>query len=217
MLTKQTSYDNAESFANRLRNARFRFFEERLNGLPNRRLTVLDIGGFEQFWVARGYHGHERFEITVLNLGVEPTHYPNIRSVKGDACDLSDFTDRQFDIVFSNSVIEHLHTYEGQQAMAREVQRVGHYHFVQTPNRFFVIEPHYLLPWFQFMPKAVQLSVLTKTSLSRLKRMSREDALAVLDEVRLLSEGEFRTLFPKSNIYYEKFLGMTKSFTAHNL
>jgi hypothetical protein len=38
-----------------------------------------------------------------------------------------------------------------------------------------------------------------------------------VDEIRLLSEGEFRRLFPQSSIYKEKFLTMTKSFTAHNL
>ncbi|MQA28767.1 MAG: methyltransferase domain-containing protein [Luteitalea sp.] len=217
MFKNLTDYDNKDSLVNRIRNARFHFFEERLKALGPGRLTVLDVGGFEKFWVNRGYNGRDCLEITLLNLEEEPTHYPNLRSVKGNACDMREFTDRQFDVVFSNSVIEHLHTYESQQAMAREVQRVGRHHFVQTPNRYFFIEPHFLLPWFQFMPRAVQIATLTKTSLARFKRLRPEAAQSLLDEIRLLSEQEFRGLFPKSQLYEEKFLGMIKSFTAHNL
>jgi Methyltransferase domain len=217
MLTKLTSYEDTESFVNRMRNVRFRFFDERITALNHGHLTVLDVGGNEQFWVARGYQGRPGVHITVLNLEKEPTHYPNVTSVKGNACDLSEFADGQFDVVFSNSVIEHLYNYDAQQAMAREVQRVGKYHFVQTPNRFFFIEPHYLLPGFQFLPRAMQTAVLTKTSWSRQSRMDPADAEAILDEIRLLTEAEVRRLFPRSRIYKEKFFGMTKSFTAHNL
>jgi hypothetical protein len=217
MLKNLTDYDNKDSLVNKIRNARFHFFEERLKALGPGRLTVLDVGGYERFWENRGYLGNGRLDITLLNLEAEPTHYPNMRSVRGNACDLREFSDQQFDIAFSNSVIEHLYTYESQQAMAREVQRVARYHFVQTPNRYFFMEPHFLLPWFQFMPRALQLGTLTKTSLARFKRMSLEHANSILDEIRLLSEQEFRGLFPQSRIYKERLAGMIKSFTAHNL
>jgi hypothetical protein len=39
----------------------------------------------------------------------------------------------------------------------------------------------------------------------------------MLDEIRLLSEGEFQQLFPDSHIYHERFMGMTKSFTAYTI
>jgi Methyltransferase domain len=218
MLKKLTSYDDKNSLTNRLRDARLRFFAERLQTLGDRPVTLLDVGGYEQFWVSRGYQYHPHLHITLLNLDEEPTHYPNVKSVKGNACDMGEFGDQHFDVVFSNSVIEHLHSYEAQQAMAREVQRVGKHHFVQTPNRHFFIEPHYLLPWFQFLPRAQQLVILTKTSLSRrFKRMSVEAATETLNEIRLLSAKEFRSLFPQSQIYEEKFLGMAKSYTAYNL
>jgi hypothetical protein len=217
MLKKLTTYDDKNSLVNRIRNARLRFFDERMRALGHRRLTLLDVGGYEQFWVSRGYHEHPDLQVTLLNLEEEPTHYPNMRSVKGNACDMSEFSDRQFDIVFSNSVIEHLHSYDSQQAMAREVRRVGRYHFIQTPNRYFFVEPHYLLPWFQFLPRALQLAILTKTSLTRFKRMSVAAANAQLDEIRLLTQSEVTRLFPESQVYREKFLGMTKSYTAYNL
>jgi hypothetical protein len=218
VLAKLTDYDNKDSLVNRMRDVRFRFFAERLSTLGNGRVTLLDVGGDEQFWINRGYEKQSRVQITLLNLREQVTHSPNMRSVRGNACDLSEFADRQFDVVFSNSVIEHLHTYDGQRAMAREVQRVGKHHFVQTPNRYFFFEPHYLLPGFQFLPRTLQPVVLTKTSLSRrFGRMSREDAVAIVDEIRLLTEKEFSALFPHSRIYKERFLGMTKSLTAYNL
>jgi hypothetical protein len=218
VLAKLTDYDNKGSLVNRMRDARFRFFVERLETLGNAPLRLLDVGGDEEFWVNRGYENQSRVQITLLNLAARRTRFANMRSVKGNARDLSEFSDRQFDVVFSNSVIEHLYTYESQQAMAREVQRVGKYHFVQTPYRYFLFEPHYLLPGFQFLPKAVQLAILTKTSLSRrFPRLSLEDAAAILAEIRLLSEREFLVLFPHSRIYRERMLGMTKSLTAYNL
>ena len=78
--------------------------------------------------------------------------HQNFKSIKGDATNLSNFKDNQFDIVFSNSLIEHLYTYENMKLMANETMRVGKKFFVQTPNKYFPIEPHYFFPFFQFMP-----------------------------------------------------------------
>jgi hypothetical protein len=212
-----TDYGDAASLVNRLRDRRLQFFDARLRALGLQRVSVLDVGGYERFWAVRGYGARQDVDITLLNLHAEHTTAPNMRSVAGDACDMRQFRDGQFDVVFSNSVIEHLHTFERQQAMAREVLRVGRYHFVQTPNRYFPVEPHYLLPCFQFLPRAVQHAVLTRTALSREGRLSSRDADAMLDEIRLLSRGEVARLFPGSRIYDERFMGLTKSFTAYTL
>lgn len=68
--------------------------------------------------------------------------------MKGDATNLSQYSDKSFDIVFSNSVIEHLYTKENQISMAKEVNRVGKNYFIQTPNYWFPIEPHWVFPSF---------------------------------------------------------------------
>ena len=60
------------------------------------------------------------------------------------------FKDKSFDAVFSNSVIEHVGTFEDQKMMANEVIRVTNFYFIQTPNLYFPIEPHFLVPFFQF-------------------------------------------------------------------
>lgn len=208
-------YSNKQSLANRFRNKRFQFFEEQIKKLSkNKPIRILDIGGTQSFWVNRGYADNENFHITILNLYKEESDYSNLIGVKGNACDLSEFKDNEFDLVFSNSVIEHVFTFENQQLMASEVRRVGRNYYIQTPNRNFFIEPHYLLPFFQFLPRGLQVFILTKTRLSRGRKRNMEEATDHLDEIRLLTYGEMAGLFPDGKIFKEKFLLMNKSFTS---
>ncbi len=179
-------------------------------------VKILDIGGLESFWTNRGYGNDADFQITILNLEKGKTACSNFTSLAGDATNLSSIGDKEFDVAFSNSVIEHLYTFENQNLMAGEVQRVGKYHFIQTPNKYFPIEPHYVLPFFDFLPGSLKYHILTKTKLSRLKKWTHEDARQYVDEIRLISYSEFRRLFPHSDMYKEMFFGMVKSFTAHN-
>lgn len=99
--------------------------------------------------------------------------------------------------------------------MAAEVQRVGRRYFVQTPNRRFPIEPHFLMPLFQWWPESLRAKTLTHMPLGWLPRAeSYESALATVRSIRLLSGREVQSLFPKSRIYRERLFGLTKSFVA---
>ena len=204
------------SIGNQFRNKRFVYFEKLISKLP-KPINILDVGGTEDFWVNRNYHKKEDIKITLLNLKTITTNHNNIRSIIGDATDLSLFRKNHFDVVFSNSVIEHLYNFKNQQKMSQEVQRVGKYHFIQTPNKYFLIEPHFLLPLFQFLPQSLQYLVLTKTKLSRGKKWNKEFAKEYIQEIRLLSLKEMKYLFPNSKNKDEIFLGMKKSYTLHNL
>lgn len=86
---------------------------------------------------------------------------PWIKSVVGDAARL-DYPHDAFDVVFSNSVIEHLGGVDAQRAMAREVQRVASLYYVQTPNRYFPIEPHFLFPCAQFLPRSARIWIASQ-------------------------------------------------------
>lgn len=88
-----------------------------------------------------------------MNLAVEEQRHEDVQPLAGDATDLREFGDSSFDVVFSNSVIEHLFTFENQRRMAREVQRVGKAFWVQTPNFWFPMEPHFHVPGWQWMPR----------------------------------------------------------------
>ena len=181
------------------------------------KIEILDVGGADYFWQQSSLLNHPGVRITLLNLHLEKTSHPAIQAMQGDATDMREFEDNRFDLVFSNSVIEHVYTFENQRKMASEICRVGKSHFIQTPNVYFPIEAHYALPFAQYYPKALLHFILTKTKLSRFKRWSPAEASQYQDEIRLLNESEMKVLFPGSNILKEKVLGLTKSLTAHNL
>lgn len=204
------------------RKRRFKFFDRLLKPIVQEKkiagklpVRILDIGGLESFWDSTGLLNNDDFHITFANLRKMHTKSHNVESVIGDATNLP-FEDKSFDIVFSNSVIEHLYSYENQVKMATEASRVGKHYFIQTPNRHFFLEPHYLLPFFQYLPKSTQLWILLKTKLSRGYKWSEKAAKGYISQVQLLTRKQMRSIFPGSHIYNERFIGMTKSFAAHN-
>jgi len=207
--------EDKKSLGNRFRAKRFDFFLKKIQKL-DKPLRILDLGGKVNFWENRGLAGNNDYHITLLNIEIEKSEYSNIKSNIGSATDLSEFKDHSMDLVHSNSVIEHLHNFENQKKMAQEAIRVGKKYIIQTPNKYFFIEPHYLLPFFGYLPKSVKYWILTKTKLSRLKKWDEKFAKQYIQEIRLISEKEMKILFPTSKIYFEKFLGMNKSFTTHN-
>jgi 2-polyprenyl-3-methyl-5-hydroxy-6-metoxy-1,4-benzoquinol methylase len=213
------SSDHPNSLGAKFRAKRTKKFEKLFfkNFNPEKPISILDVGGTDYFWKTSQIPNIPGVEITLLNLHLEKTTHPHINSMIGDATDMKDFRDQQFDLVFSNSVIEHLYTLENQQKMAREIQRVGRKYFIQTPNKYFPIEAHYAIPFAQYMPKKLLLFLLTKTKISRFQRWEADAAQHYLDEIRLLNKAEMSLLFPNSKLLKEKVLGMTKSLTAHNL
>mgnify|MGYP001034233014 FL=1 len=207
---------NHASVASRLRRQRFALFTALLTGLPSP-VRILDIGGTQDYWHSMAPEAALLgwLQVTLLNLQPQAVSMPNFTSLVGDARAMPHFTDRQFDIVFSNSTIEHLGSFAGQQAMAGEVRRVGRGYYIQTPNRYFPIEPHFLFPGFQFLPLRLRAWLVRHFRLGWFPRLADgRQALAEVAAIRLLNEAEFRALFPGALIYRERYLGLTKSFVA---
>lgn len=212
---KANDYSNPEYIGSKFRKKRFKFFEE--NWLSqSKQTTIIDIGGTVQFWVNENYHKRTDVVITVVNLRYEEKQYSNITTVVGNACDLSQFADGSFDISFSNSLIEHLHTKENQIKMAKEAMRVGKCFFIQTPNRYFPIEPHFKFPLFQFLPEFIKIFLQTQTHLINGVKYERAYAKNIVNEIRLLTRHEMKEFFPKSNLYTERFIGIPKSYTSYS-
>lgn len=208
---------NAGSVAARLRRRRFELFAALVEGLPGE-VRLLDIGGTQNYWqmIAPEAALLRRVRVTLLNLEPQAVSAPNFTSLVGDARAMPQFADRQFDLVFSNSTIEHLGSYAAQQAMAAEVRRVGRGYYIQTPNRYFPLEPHYLFPGFQFLPLGLRAWLVRHFSLGWYPRIAdRRQARAEVAAIRLLNETEFRALFPRAAIYKERYFGLTKSFVAY--
>ncbi|GAB4578808.1 MAG: hypothetical protein Fur0022_15450 [Anaerolineales bacterium] len=178
-----------------------------------RPLVVLDVGGSEAFWEQMGMGEPDGVQITILNrTPVRAGRFPRI--VAGDARGLP-FPDQAFDLAFAHSVIEHLGSREGQCQMAAEMRRVARYFFVQTPNRNFPVEPHFLMPFIQFLPVEWRARILLGLKVEyfseRITTLAR--AREVAQEIMLLNRQELRQLFPRGQLVEEKVFGMTKSFT----
>jgi len=191
-------------------------FDRLIERLP-RPLRILDVGGTSVFWRTMGLAGARDTQITLVNIEPpEPSSEPNITGLQGDARDLSAFGDRTFDVVFSNSLIEHVGGPEDQRRVAQEVQRVGRAFFVQTPNRNFPLEPHFLFPFFQYLPVSSRVYLVTHFSLGWIDRMdNREEARRLVESVQLVDERRFRELFPSARIWHERVFGLVKSFVAY--
>lgn len=207
--------DSRFSVAHRMRTRRFAFFREWLAALP-RPVRILDVGGTEDYWVRMGFVDPAEVELTIVNLDPPAPQRPNVRTLAGDACAMPEFADAAFDVAFSNSVIEHVGDYARQRAMASEIQRIGRRYFVQTPSRTFPIEPHFMFPWFQFLPLAWKAWLLMNLNLTFGGKLpTREAAIATARSVELLGEAEFTGLFPGARLYREKLAGLTKSFIVY--
>jgi hypothetical protein len=202
------------SFSNRMRTQRFQLFERLAAPLP-RPLRIIDIGGTNEFWEQRGWSGRPDVEIVTVNLEAEERRHENIHPTQGDATDLADHADGSFDIAFSNSVIEHLFTLEAQAAMAAEVRRVARAYWVQTPNFWFPIDPHFHVPAWQWLPESARVAMIRRRRVGwRGPCPDLEDARRAVGEIRLLRRTELQALFPDATLRPERFQGLVKSWIA---
>ena len=212
-------YDNSrsDSWSSSLRKKRFAFFASMIDSLPNTStIKILDVGGRPAFWEKLGLlkQNFSQLELTFINL--ESLNHPHFNCLIGDARNMHQFLDQEFDIVFSNSVIEHVGDYQDQHQMANEIKRIGKRYFVQTPNLYFPIEPHFLFPFFQFLPVDVKVWFFTHFNMGWYPKMSVSEASKLATQTQLLSKQKLINLFPEANLYEEKILGLTKSLIVYS-
>jgi SAM-dependent methyltransferase len=135
------------------------------------------------------------------------------------------FSERFFDIVFCSSVLEHVTVpkemmwnltsgsrfrsiaRQRQREFSEEIRRIGKGYFVQVPCRWYPIETHSWLPWFSYLPRPTQISLLRVTNRFWIKQ--------TIPDFHLPSEAEMRSYFPDARILREKAFGMTKSLIAY--
>jgi hypothetical protein len=197
------------------RRKRFKIFLRLVQ--PSRQETLLDIGGYPGSWT-----WHEPVVGSIDSLNIHPvsfdaTAHPEhkIRTLVGDGCKLG-FADYSYDVAFSNSVIEHVGSWENQQRFARELSRVGRKIWCQTPARECPLEPHYLAPFVHWLPKPVQRRIVRwLTPWGWLARPTPGVVQAMVETTRLISRKEMSVLFPGCHIHVEYLLPfIPKSYVA---
>ncbi|GAA0398421.1 hypothetical protein Acor_34340 [Acrocarpospora corrugata] len=209
---RQRFIGRPDSVNTKLRTRRFHLLLERFPDLPD--MEVIDLGGSVRTWTrapARPAHVH------LLNIEPPVDEPPDWITVQlGDACELpSNLVSRRFDLVFSNSVIEHVGGHEPRRRFAASVHRLSERHWVQAPYQYFPLEPHWLFPMFQFLPLPVQTAIAARWPLSWGARpRNRAEALPKVLEIELMTRTLMRYYFPDSEHLSERLFGLRKSLIA---
>jgi len=171
---------------------------------------IIDIGGYKFNWLLID----ERPHVLLVNLENEHWIDGRFEKVCGDGRCLK-CADNEFDIAFSNSVIEHVGNCQDQLAFANEIRRVAPRYYVQTPNKWFFIEPHLIAPFLHWFSESVRVKLARYCSVwGWMTKPSRAEAEAFIKSIRLLDKRQMQQLFHDAQILEEKFLGTTKSLIA---
>lgn len=194
-------------FQDKVRGARMAKFASLLNLQAGAR--ILDLGGQPQIWdyVSTPLH------ITILNLpgiaqAISDQTIHKFTFVDGDACNVTQFEDNTFDIVFSNSVIEHVGDPTFQAAFAKEARRLAPCYWIQTPSIWFPIEAHTgMLGWFLY-PEFVRRKFISRWK-QKLPAWTE-----MVEGTTVLSRQALKTLFPDSRVLTEWKYGFPKSYIA---
>ncbi len=178
---------------------------------------VLDLGGTVDAWRRAPLRPRH---VTVLNL-----HEPGaadedwVTPLTGDACSATAALDMagvepRFDVVFSNSLIEHVGGHARRQDLADQIRLLAPRHWVQTPYRYFPVEPHWLFPGMQFMPAKARVEIARRWPLVHTRPDTYEQARESVLWTELVGMTEMRSYFPASDIVRERACGVPKSLIA---
>jgi hypothetical protein len=215
MRVRRGFVESPSSIGGRARSRRWAALLEHFPDLAEMR--VLDLGGTVDWWTRAPVRPAQ---VVVVNL-YEPgdSADPACLPVTGDACAARDVLvaagrDTSFDLVLSNSLIEHVGGHAQRLRLAEQVRTLAPYHWVQTPYRYFPMEPHWLFPGMQFLPVGARTAVAARWPLQHTRPATREDARSEVQWTELLSISEMRGYFPESEIYKERLAGVVKSLVA---
>lgn len=190
--------------------------------------AVLDLGGQDGEFMAR-VRDRADIRVTIADIGetalarARERGFRTVSLVEGEPLP---FADAEFDVVFCNSVIEHVtvpkadciekrfanrewieRSLVSQRAFADEIRRVGRGYFVQTPHRAFPVEAHTWLPFVGWLPHDATVRVVRVSDRYWVKHCGYVDW-------NLLGASDMRRLFPDARIHVERVLGMPKSLIA---
>jgi hypothetical protein len=211
-----------DSPGNKFRAARVRLLKALITKTLSEKssCSILDIGGTHNFWhVWRNEIDWTRTQITCVNLN--PSHLQEgkdetrVKMLKGNACDLVEIGDNEYDIAFSNSVIEHVGRWNNMRQMANEVKRVAPRYMIQTPNFWFPIEPHARTPFLHWLPEPVAYRIVMARKCGFWqKHETVSGAVETVQSAKLIDFRQIKELFNDAQIVREKFFGLTKSLIA---
>jgi hypothetical protein len=203
--------DAPGSIGERLRVARWERFRRLFPNIAD--MSVVDLGGTADMWLRaplRARHVH------LINLEPHPAELPDWITAEN-----ADVTDAEVaaklgrhDLVFSNSTIEHVGGHSQRRRFVAAVEQLAPLHWIQTPYRYFPVEPHFVAPGFQFLPLAARARLVRRWPLTHSRPGTPQEGMDAVINIELLTRAEMRYLFPGSLLLAERVLGLTKSLIA---
>ena len=174
---------------------------------------VVDLGGTALWWSRAPVRPRH---ITVVNLYEPGEGCTDLTAIEGDALRADELLrGEDFDLVFSNSLIEHL---GGDPARRRRfadvVVALAPRYVVQTPYRYFPVEQHWMFPGFQFLPVSVRTYLAPRWPLGHTHGWESGAAAEEVASIELLSASDMREYFPEAHLVWERVLGLPKSMIA---
>jgi hypothetical protein len=160
--------------------------------------TVLDIGvTSDRTYSHSNYLEHwYPYKDRITASGTDDARFleemhPGLRFVLADGRNLP-FADQEFDYVHSSAVLEHVGSREKQAAFLCEAWRVARKGiFVTTPNRWFPVEFHTVMPFAHWLPTI---------AFRKLCKMRGLEFFASEDNLNLLSASQLRLLAAKAGV-----------------
>jgi hypothetical protein len=166
-------------------------------------MKIIDIGcgidgrSFEDFippeWKITGVDLHNKERIN--------HSHPNFVYFKGDASDLSQFGNNEFDLAISIGMLEHITKKSAFESVVSNIRRVAKQYIVIVPYKYALIEPHYGVPFFPIIPYSIKLKIIKLLNLSNHREAVKNDSQYVNKHFMWLSNSEYRSHFPGSIVY----------------
>lgn len=163
---------------------------------------LLDVGVTDAEWRSGNFF-ESRYpwpgQITAVApqpLSTFTRNFPEVEFVEADGRRLP-FADNTFDIGFSNAVVEHVGSRADQQRFVAELVRTCRRVFICTPNAAFPIDPHTLLPFVHWLPRAARNRILRATGNRRWASEEMLNPLRAVDLLGFFSPGDSARLVPQ--------------------
>lgn len=125
---------------------------------PDQHHKVLDFGASEFIeenanFLERRYPYPHNITCAGIGDGADiKRHFPEVNYQKLVPMAPLPFEDKQFDIAYSNAVLEHVGGKQNRLYLLGEISRVAKRLFIALPNRFFPVEHHTAIPFLHYSP-----------------------------------------------------------------
>jgi SAM-dependent methyltransferase len=182
---------------------------------PGPQTTVLDVGVTSDDRHRESNYFEQRYPYphNITCVGTEDgshlaSRYPGLTYRQTREGDPLPFRDREFDVVYSNAVLEHVASRASQAEFVRELCRVGKAFFIATPDRMFPFEHHTGLPLLHYLPPPIFRRLIAKT---------RYDYWSLESNLNILTARELAGLFPAEatlNIHRIRLMGIPSNLVA---